>query len=69
MKPQPAFIGPQHRVELHAIAAIDLNLIFVIFPYNPELDDAFGDGADFEGCLVFWVFLKEGGVLEGGDEF
>jgi len=45
-----------------------LELAFVIFPDNTEVDDALGDGGDFQCCLVLGVLLEEGRVLEGGAE-
>ena len=65
MEPQSTFVRPKGRVELYAIAPIDLNFILIVLPHDAELDDAFGDGSDLEGGLVFWVLLEEGGVLEG----
>ena len=69
MKPQSALVRTQCGVELHTIAAVDLDLILVVFPHDAELNDAFGDRGNFEGGLVLWVLLKEGGIFKGGDEF
>lgn len=40
-------------------------LALVIFPDNTELNDAFGNGGDFERLAIFGMFLKERGVFEG----
>ena len=39
-EPQPAFVGADGIVELHPVAAIDTNMTFVVFPADPETDDA-----------------------------
>lgn len=41
----------------------------VVLPDHPKLYHTLRDGGDLEGGLVFGVFLEEGRVLEGGDEF
>jgi hypothetical protein len=66
---ETALVGAQSRVELNTISFVDLTLSLVVLPDNAELDYALGDRCDFEGLLVFWVLLEEGGVLQGGDEF
>jgi hypothetical protein len=43
-----------------------LDLALVVLPDHAELDDALGDGDDFEGVAVFGVLLEERAVLEGG---
>ena len=68
MEAKSTLIRSQSGVELHTVAAIDLDLALVVFPYNAKLDDTFWDGGDFEGSLVFRFLLEEGGVLKGGRE-
>lgn len=46
MEPETALVGAQRRVELHAVAAVDLELAAVVLPDDAELDDALGDGSD-----------------------
>jgi hypothetical protein len=53
---QAALVGAERRVELHAVALVDLALALVGFPDDAELDDALGD------------LLEERRLLEGGDE-
>lgn len=43
--------------------------MLVVLPDHPKLYHTLRYGGDFEGGLVFGVFLEEGRVLEGGDEF
>lgn len=68
MESKPAFVWTQGRVELHPIATVDLDLVFVVFPDDTELDDSLRDGSDLEGGLVLGILLEERGVLESGDE-
>jgi hypothetical protein len=65
---ETALVWAEGRVELDSVAAVDLNLVLVVFPDNSELDDALRDGDDLEGGLVFGVLFKEGAVFEGGDQ-
>lgn len=65
MEAETALVRSQGGVELHTVAAVDLQLAFVIFPHDAELDDALWDGGNFERGLVFGVFLEKGGVFEG----
>lgn len=44
MEPQAALVRAQRGVELHSVAAVDLQSALVIFPHDAELDDALGDG-------------------------
>ena len=69
MEAEPAFVGAEGGVKLDTVAAVDLREAAVVFPDDAELDDALGDGDDFEGGLVFGVFVEEGRVFEGGGEF
>lgn len=68
MQSETAFVWAESRVELHPVAAVDLDLILVIFPDDAELDDALRDGDDLEGDLVFRVLFEEGAVFKGGDQ-
>jgi hypothetical protein len=68
MESQSSLVWAQGRVKLYTVSAVDLDLVFVIFPDDTELDDAFGNGDDLEGGLVLWLLLEEGAVFEGGDK-
>lgn len=68
MEAQAALVRAQGRVELDAVAAVDLELALVVLPDDAELDDALGDGGDGESGAVFGVLLEEGAVLEGRGE-
>jgi len=63
---EAALVGAERGVELHAEGIVDLDLALVVLPHYAELDDALGDGDDFEGIAVFGVLLEERAVLEGG---
>jgi hypothetical protein len=65
---ETALVGTKCRVELDAIALVDIALALVVLPDNAELDDALGDGDDLECLLVLGVLLEDGGALEGGGE-
>ena len=65
---ETALVRTEGRVELNAVALVDLALALVVLPDNAELDDALRDGGNLEGLLVLGVLLEEGRVLEGGDE-
>jgi hypothetical protein len=65
---ETALVWAEGRVELDAVALVDVALALVVLPDNAELDDALGDGNDFEGLLVLGVLLEDGGTLEGGGE-
>jgi hypothetical protein len=60
MEPQSSLIRSQSTVKLHTVCAVDLGLVLVVFPDDAELDDALGDGDDFEGGSVFGFLLEEG---------
>lgn len=65
---ETALVGTKCRVELHAVALLDLALALVVLPDDAELDDALGNGDYLEGLLVLGVLGEEGRGLEGGDE-
>ena len=65
---ETALVWAEGRVELDAVALVDVAHALVVFPDNAELDDALGDGDDLESLLVLWVLLEDGGALEGGGE-
>lgn len=58
MEAQTAFVWPQSGVELDTVAAIDLQLVLVIFPDDSELDHPLRDGGNLEGGLIFWILLE-----------
>lgn len=62
---ETSLVWAEGGVELDTVAAVDLWLQVVVLPDNTELDDTLWDGDDLKGGLVFWVLLKERGVLEG----
>ena len=66
MQAEAALVGAERGVELHAEGIVDLDFALVVLPHDAELDDALGDGDDFEGVAVFGVLLEERAVLEGG---
>lgn len=65
MQTETAFVWAESRVELNSVAAVDLDLVLVVFPDDAELDDTLGDGDNLQGGLVFGVRLKECAVFEG----
>ena len=65
---ETALVWAEGGVELDSVAAVDLDLVLVVFPDNSKLDDALRDGNDLEGGLVFGVLFEEGAVFEGGDQ-
>lgn len=44
---QTTLVRSQHRVELHTVAPVDLEVVVVVLPHDAELDDTLGDGSDF----------------------
>jgi hypothetical protein len=64
VKPQAALVGAQGTVVLHAVPAVDLHGAGVVFPQDAELDDALGDGDDFERFAVLGMGAEEGAVLK-----
>ena len=62
MEAQTALVGADGAVELHTVAAIDLDLAFVIDPGHTEADDAFrlDQTLDQTGLLIFGVLLHDG---------
>jgi hypothetical protein len=65
---ETALVWAEGGVELNSVAAVDLDLVLVVFPNHPKLDDALRDGDDLEGGLVFGVLFEESAVFEGGDQ-
>ena len=59
---QAAFVGTDGRVELHTVAAVDLDLASVIDPGHTEHDDALGldKALDQAGLLVLGVGSHNG---------
>lgn len=68
METQATLVGTEGRVELHAVASVDLEISLVVFPHYSELDDALGDRGDTESCSVLWVLLEQGATHEGAGE-
>jgi hypothetical protein len=68
VQPETALVGTESRVELDAVALVDVAVALVVFPDNAELDDALGNGDDLESLLVLGVLLEDGGALKGGGE-
>lgn len=69
VKAQATLVGPESTVELHAVAAVDLDLALVVLPYDTELDHALGDSSNGKSFLVLGVLFKQAGVFEGRGEF
>jgi hypothetical protein len=65
---ESTLVGAEGRVELHTVSFVDLALALVILPDDTELDDAFGNGGNFESLFVLGVLLEERGRLKGRDE-
>ena len=63
---ETTLVRTEGRVVLDTVTTVDLDLALVVLPHYAELDDALGDGDDFEGIAVFGVLLEERAVLEGG---
>ena len=56
---QTALVGADRGVELHTVAAVDLNLALVVNPGHAELDGALrlDDALQYTGLLVLRVLL------------
>jgi hypothetical protein len=65
---ETALVGTESRVELDAVALVDVAVALVVFPDYTKLDDTLGDGDNLESLLVLGVLLEDGGALEGGGE-
>jgi hypothetical protein len=65
---ETTLVGAESRVELDAVALVDITLALVVFPDNAELDNALGYGDNLESLLVLGVLLEDGRALEGGGE-
>ena len=68
MEAKSALVRAKSRVELHAVAAVDLQAATVVFPYDAELKYALGDGANLEGGVVLGVLLEELARLESAGQ-
>ena len=64
MKSETALVGTEGRVELDAVATVDLEAASVILPDDAELDHALGNRHDLEGDSVLGLLLEQGAVLE-----
>ena len=62
MEAQTALVGADGAVELHTVAAVDLDLAFVIDPGHTEADDTLrlDQTLDQSGLLIFGVLLHDG---------
>ena len=69
VEPQTALVGTDGRVELHTVAAVDLDLASVIDPGHTEHDDALrlDKALDQAGLLIFGVSLNN--RLEALEDF
>jgi hypothetical protein len=65
---ETALVGTESRVELDAVALVDVAIALVVFPDYTELDDTLGDRDNLKSLLVLGVLLEDGGALEGGGE-
>jgi hypothetical protein len=65
---QAALVGAESRVELDAVAAVDLEVAGIVLPDDAELDDALGDRGDLEGGAELGVLLEQRAVLESEGE-
>jgi hypothetical protein len=68
VEPEATLVGAKSGVELDTVSTVDLDLAFVIFPDNTELNDTLGDRDDLKSLAVFGLLLEKSGVLEGGGE-
>ena len=59
MKAQAALVWTESGVELHSIAAVNLDVCLVILPDDSKLDDALRNGANSQCLLVFGMLLKK----------
>ena len=62
MKAQAALVGPDGRVVLDAVAAVDLDLALVVDPRDAEHDDALGldEALEQAGLLELGVGVERG---------
>jgi hypothetical protein len=65
---ETTLVWAESGIELHTVAAVDLDLVLVVFPDDAELDNTLRDGDDLEGGLVFGVLFEESAVFEGRDQ-
>jgi hypothetical protein len=61
---QAALVRAKGRVELHPVAAVDLQIAGIVFPDDTELNDALRDRGDLEGGPVLGELLEERAVLK-----
>ena len=64
MEPNTSFIGTDSAVHLYAVAAVDLDLAFVIEPGHTENDDALG----FRDAFQNFHFLQYGARHDVGSQ-
>lgn len=68
MESKTTLVRTKSTVELNTETTVDLAFALVILPGDTELDDALGDGGDFEGFAVFGMLVEELAVFDGGGE-
>lgn len=68
MKPQTTLVGPEGRVELNPVPAVDLHITIVVFPCDAELNHTFRDGNDRQSSLELGGDFKKLGIRESGDK-
>jgi hypothetical protein len=61
---ETTLVRAKGRVELDAVAAVDLEVAGIILPGDTELDDTLRDRDHLEGRAVLGVLLEERRVLE-----
>ena len=61
MKSQAAFVRPDRTVHLDAEAPVNVELAFIVLPWNPEHNDAFrlDDSFDDLGLAIFRMLLQD----------
>jgi hypothetical protein len=68
VKSETTLVGAKSRVELDAVAAVDLKVALVVFPDDTELNNTLRNGSNSKGSAVLGVLVEERAVLEGRGE-
>jgi hypothetical protein len=68
VEPEATLVGTKSGVELDTVSTVDLDLAFIIFPDNTELDDTLRNGDDLKSLAELRLLLEKSGVLESGGE-
>ena len=58
MEPESALVRTKCRVELHTVSSIHLQVAFVIFPGDSELDNTLWNRCNFKRLLVLRILLE-----------